>query len=188
MYLMGFTPWDRAVPRELLDMIEGPERLPTGRSLDLGSGLGRKAIFMAEHGWQVTGVEAVPRALREARRRAQAARVAVDFREGDVTSLGKLGLAPGYTFLFDFGCYHGLKATERSSYTDGVTALAASGATLLMMAFTRPIRAVTAGVTEPELRDRFGGGWDLLWSRPNDEPGTAAMTRASAAWFCMARR
>lgn len=102
-------------------------------------------------------------------------------------TVGELGLAPGYTLLFDFGCYHDLKATERSSYADGVTALAGSGATLLMMAFTRPVRPVTTGVTEPELRDRFGGGWDLLWSRPNEEPGTTAMTRASATWFCMAR-
>lgn len=188
MYWFGFTPWDRVVPRELINMLQGPDGLTPGRALDLGSGLGRKAIFMAAHGWQVTGVEAVPQAVRKARRLAQTEHVAVDFRAGDVTRLGELGLAPGYTLVFDFGCYHGLNAKERRSYVDGVTALASPGARLLMMAFTRPLPPVTSGVTESELHDRFGAGWDMLWSRPNEEAGTSAMTRASAAWFCMARR
>ena len=35
MYLMGFTPWDRAEPGELINVIDGPEALPVGRALDL---------------------------------------------------------------------------------------------------------------------------------------------------------
>lgn len=188
MYLLGFAPWDRVQPRELSEIVEGPEALPPGRALDLGTGLGSKAIYLANHGWQVTGVEMVPRALRTAQRHARDAGVTVDFRQGDVTRLGQLGLAPGYTLVFDFGCFHGLKNAERSGYVDGVTALAASGARLLMMAFTRPIPPVTTGVSESEIRERFGGKWDLLWSRPNEGAGTSTMRRASAGWFCLARR
>src|SRR5260370_11003274 len=94
---------------------------------------------MAAHGWDVTGVEAVPRALREAQRRAKAAGVKVDFRLGDVTRLGDLGLEPGYSLLHDFGCYHGLKAAERARYAEGVTPLAVTGASLYMMEFTHAL-------------------------------------------------
>lgn len=187
MYAIGFTPWDRVTPAELKAVIEGPDALPAGRALDLGSGLGTKAIYMASHGWDVTGVEAVPRALREARRRAEGARVKVDFRLGDVTRLGDLGLEPGYSLLFDFGCYHGLKPDQRVQYAAGATALAAAGASLYMMEFTRAVPPVPSGVSDSELRERFASGWDLLWSRPS-EAGTPAMMRASAAWFCLKKR
>jgi len=187
MYAVGFTPWDRVTPIELKAVIEGPDALPAGRALDLGSGLGTKSIYMASHGWDVTGVEAVPRALREAQRRAKAAGVTVDFRLGDVTRLGDLGLKPGYQLLFDFGCYHGLKAEERVRYAEGASVLAAPGASLYMMEFTRAVPPVPSGVSDSELRERFGSAWDLLWSRPS-ETGTPAMMRATAAWFCLKKR
>jgi SAM-dependent methyltransferase len=188
MYLLGFTPWDRLLPPELSNILEGPGALAPGRALDLGSGLGRKSIYIASRGWQVTGVEMVPRALDAARRRAQEAGVSVDFRQGDVTHLGRLGLAPGYTLVFDFGCYHGLKMAERGLYADGVTSLAAPGARLLMMAFSKPLPPVTLGVTESDLQDRFGIDWDLLWAKPSEEAGTSAMKRARATWFCLVHR
>jgi len=187
MYAVGFTPWDGPVPVPLQDMIEGPNALPAGRALDLGCGKGTKSVYMAAHGWEVTGVEFVPRALKEARRRAEAASVKVDFRQGDVTRLGDLSLTPGYSFLFDFGCYHGLKREQRDRYAEGVTALAAPGATLLMMAFTKALPPVPSGVSEPELRERFGA-FDLAWSKSNEQAGTPAMIRAAAAWFCLQKR
>lgn len=188
MYALGFAPWDRVLPEQLKKAIDGKEALPKGRALDLGSGMGAKAVYMAEHGWDVTGVEAVPRALREAERRAKAAGVKVDFRRGDVTRLGELQLEPGYTFLFDFGCYHGLKAAERTRYAEGATQLAAPKATLLIMAFTRAVPPVPSGVSESELRERFGPTWELAWMKRSEEPGTPAMMRAEAAWFCLKKR
>ncbi len=188
MYAVGFAPWDRVMPIELKQAMDGPEALPKGRVLDLGSGKGTKAIYMAAHGWTVTAVEAVPRALKEARRRAQAAGATVDFRLGDVTRLADLGLEPGYTLLFDFGCYHGLNGAERARYAEGVTPLAASGATLLMMAFTRALPPVPSGVSESELRERFGPAWQLVSSKPSSEAGTPAMMRASASWFRLTKR
>lgn len=187
MYAVGFTPWDGVVPVELNRVIQGADALPKGRAIDLGSGMGNKAVYMAAHGWDVTAVEAVPRALREAKRRADAAGVKVDFCLGDVTRLQDLGLEPGYSLLFDFGCYHGLKAAERARYAEGVTKLAAPGATFLMMAFTHALPPVPSGVSESELRERFGPGWDFLWMKPG-EGGTPAMMRASAAWFCLRKR
>jgi SAM-dependent methyltransferase len=185
MYAVGFTPWDRVMPTELKQVMEGPDALPKGRALDLGSGKGTKSVYMAARGWDVTGVEAVPRALKEAQHRAQAAGVTVDFRLGDVTRLGDLGLEPGYSLVFDFGCYHGLNAAQRARYAEGVTAVGAAGATLLMMAFTRALPPIPSGVSESELRERFAPAWELKWCRPTQEVGTPAMMRAAAAVFCL---
>jgi cyclopropane fatty-acyl-phospholipid synthase-like methyltransferase len=188
MYLLGFTPWDAVHPQELTEIMEGSDALPPGRALDVGSGKGAKAIYMATHGWKVTGVDNVPRAVAQARKRAEAARSPVDFRLGDVTRLPDLGLEPGFDLVIDFGCFHGLKAAQRDAYARGVTALAAPSARLLMMAFGKAIPPVSAGVTETELLTTFGDSWTLLWSHPDRSPeGTAAMKRAAPSWFCLSR-
>jgi cyclopropane fatty-acyl-phospholipid synthase-like methyltransferase len=188
MYLLGFTPWDAVHPQELTEIMEGSDALPPGRALDVGSGKGAKAIYMATHGWKVTGVDNVPRAVAQARKRAEAARSPVDFRLGDVTRLPDLGLEPGFDLVIDFGCFHGLKAAQRDAYARGVAALAAPSARLLMMAFGKAIPPVSAGVTEAELLTTFGDSWTLLWSHPDRSPeGTAAMKRAAPSWFCLSR-
>ena len=80
MYRVGFAPWDKVLPAELAEIITGHDALPPARALDMGSGVGTKSIFIATHGWRVTGVEAVPRAVAEARRRSAKAGVKIDFR------------------------------------------------------------------------------------------------------------
>jgi cyclopropane fatty-acyl-phospholipid synthase-like methyltransferase len=186
MYWFGFTPWDRVLPVELAGIIIGPQALPPGRALDMGSGNGTKAIFMASHGWRVTAVEAVPQALAESRRRAAKAGVNVDLRQGDVTRLDDLRLEPGYTLIFDFGCYHGLNRKQRDAYARGVDALAANGASLLMMGFSKAVPPVMTAVTTPDLLGRFQN-WKLAWSHPDESQGTTAMNRGAARWFCLIR-
>jgi SAM-dependent methyltransferase len=182
MYRLGFTPWDAGVPPELADIITGPSALPAARALDLGSGKGGKAIYMAQHGWQVAAVENVPVAMRAARRRADTAGVRIDFRQADVTRLAELGLEPGYSLFFDFGCYHGLNPAQRAAYGRGVESLAAPGATLLLMGFTRPLPPVLRGVTEAGLQTDLGEAWKPVSTRPITT-GTSAMNRGSGAWF-----
>lgn len=188
MYRLGFHPWDRMMPDELTSIITGPTALPPGRVLDMGSGLGTKAIFMAAHGWQVTGVEAVPRALEEARRRADQARVQIDFRRGDVTRLDALHLEPGYRLVFDFGCFHALSGRGRDAYARGVDTVTRPGSTLLMMAFTRPVPPIMTAVSEAELLQRFAG-WKAAWSHTTDRDAVSgAARRGAAGWFCLVKQ
>jgi SAM-dependent methyltransferase len=186
MYAIGFAPWDRGIPAELEQVVNGPEVLAPGRAFDLGSGLGRKTIFLASNGWEVSGVEMVPRAVATARRRATEQGVRVDFRVGDVTRLETVGLTPGYDLLFDYGCYHGLNERQREQYSAGLSSLAAPSATLLVMGFRNALPPVPKGVSAAELLERFPG-WHLVWERPATTTVTAAMRRADAAWFRLSR-
>jgi SAM-dependent methyltransferase len=162
LYLVGFSPWDTGqVPTELSALVEGGDALPAGRALDIGCGTGTQAVYLARQGWRVTGVDAVERPLRRARVRAAANGVAVDWIRADVTRLVELGLSPGFALVFDRGCYHGLSDQERDAYAAAVTALAAPGATLLMMAFA-PNRVLVgpSGADEADIVARFTG-WRL---------------------------
>ncbi len=59
--------------------------LPPGRALDLACGEGRNAVWLAECGWDVTGVDFSKVGLDKARRLAEARGVTVQWELADVT-------------------------------------------------------------------------------------------------------
>jgi SAM-dependent methyltransferase len=185
MYLVGFSPWDTGeVPAELTEVVEGQGALPAGRALDIGCGTGTQAVYLASRGWEVTGIDAVERPLRKARARAAASRVSVNLTRGDVTRLSDLGLEPGVNLFFDRGCFHGLNAGQRAPYASGVTALAASGATLLMMAFaSNDVLIAPTGVDESEITQTFAG-WELQSSTADTgEDPDGPMRNVPRHWY-----
>ena len=169
-YRLGLAVWRRpAPPADLVALVQGPSALPAGRALDLGCGTGTDTIYLATHGWDVTGVDTVPKALAIARRDATAAGVTPRFVQGDVTRLHDLGVGDGYTLLVDFGCFHTLPDDRRPAYVASVSHAATPGATLLLYSFRRPPRAAPmhAGVTTDEVRQRFSRtGWELAGAEP----------------------
>ncbi|MBX3311088.1 MAG: class I SAM-dependent methyltransferase [Cryobacterium sp.] len=64
-------------------------RLTPGRALDIGSGEGADAIWLAQQGWHVTGIDIAVSALTKARTRAEAldpiAAARIDWQQHDVT-------------------------------------------------------------------------------------------------------
>ena len=74
-YESGRIPWDHELPPP--EVISALAERPAGRALDLGCGLGRAAIYLAQRGWQVDAVDFVPLAIEQASQRAEAAGVAV---------------------------------------------------------------------------------------------------------------
>ena len=190
MYRIGFTPWDTGVvPRELSDLVEGDGGLLAGRALDVGCGTGTQSVYLAQHGWRVTAIDAVGRPLTRARARADAARVDVEWIKADITELGALGIEPGLTLAFDRGCFHGLNDRQRAAYAAGVTALAAPGATLLMMVFAPSrVPGAPAGVEDTELAARFDG-WVLSATEPDGEGEPAGpMRNVPRHWYRLIRR
>lgn len=77
-----------AGPNQFVAEHVGP--LPSGRALDVACGEGRNAVWLAEHGWDVVGVDFSGVAIEKARRIAEAREVVVDWRVGDVTDPGVL--------------------------------------------------------------------------------------------------
>jgi SAM-dependent methyltransferase len=166
LYLVGFTPWDTGtVPVELSELVEGSDAMPPGRALDVGCGTGTQSVYLARLGWDVTGIDAVERPLRRARDRSAAEGVPVTWLHADATRLDETGLAPGFDLVLDRGCFHGLSEQQRLSYAAGVTALAANGATLLLMAFARnTVRVGPAGADQPEITEALAS-WRLVSAR-----------------------
>jgi tellurite methyltransferase len=62
----------------------GSWSLPRGRVLDIATGNGRHAIFLAERGFAVVGIDISPIALEKARRIAQEKSLAIEWQEADL--------------------------------------------------------------------------------------------------------
>jgi SAM-dependent methyltransferase len=144
LYAVGFTPWEQvarlpAVRERISALFEREEegrQPPFGPVLDLGCGSGIWSVGLAKRGWRVTGVDFVPKALHRARQRAQQAGVEMRLIEGDVTRLTDFDVGSDFPFLLDFGLFHDeLTDEQRKAMGREVSALAAPGATLLMMAW-----------------------------------------------------
>jgi hypothetical protein len=116
-------------------------RAATGPGARRGLRDGTHAIHLAKRGWKVTAVDGVEEALAKARQRAAQEDVQVQWIAGDVSDLAGLGLEPGYTLLYDFGCIHGLPDGARASVLAG-----------LRSSPRRPHRAPSAATPELDAR------------------------------------
>ena len=143
----------------IVPYVEGPQRLEPGRALDLGCGAGRNTRYLAQHGWEVIGIDMLGRAIDKARSQAIDTAAKARFLQGDVTRLADLDIGDGFSLIVDSGCYYGISSDQRDSYAAGVTRVAAPGALLIVAGFTK-IPGLIAGVSEDDLRRRFPG-WEL---------------------------
>jgi SAM-dependent methyltransferase len=187
MYRLGYTPWERygsAAEDSIaarLDREEAERGRPPGRVLDLGCGRGQYAAELARRGWQVVGVDNVPKAVAAARRKGiPGAR----FEVADVTALEPAALGTFDLFL-DIGCFQHLDAEQRGAAGRGVTALAEPGATVLMMEFSRrtPISSFAGGVSADEVAAALPA-WDMLSVEDAETAGLDwPMSRMRPQWF-----
>ncbi len=131
-YANGQVPWDDALPPpEVQDLVA---TLPAGRALDLGCGYGRTAIYLAQNGWQVDGIDFVPQAIEEAKRRAAAAGALAQI-QFHVGSVADMHFANGpYDLAIDVGCMHSLSAPLQQAYRDELLRLLRPGAAYLLFA------------------------------------------------------
>jgi 2-polyprenyl-3-methyl-5-hydroxy-6-metoxy-1,4-benzoquinol methylase len=143
-YWRGQTPWDTQItPPEVMEFITNSS---PGKALDLGCGTGTNAITLARHGWQVTGVDFVLKAIRQARRKAAAAGLRIEFNTADVTDLGML--AGGYDYVLDIGCLFTLKQNERVKYAcELARLLRPQGDYMLYAWLPRPWKGGMAGLS-----------------------------------------
>jgi len=126
-------PWDSGIsPPELLRFIE---KHPAGRAIDIGCGTGTNVITLTQAGWQVTGVDFVPRAIKLAQRKARKAGVQADLRVRDATNLKDIH-GP-FDLALDMGCFHSL-GEKRGDYLSELNRVLALNGHWLMYGFFKP--------------------------------------------------
>lgn len=131
------APWDIGAREELVAMVESG-RIQPCRAIDLGCGTGANAIYLAQQGFDVTGVDYAQAAIEKARARARDAGVQVSFLVDDLTNIHH---ASGtFDFLLDYGVLDDLRPRQREAYLRNMLPLTHSGSQYLLWGFEYPMR------------------------------------------------
>jgi len=161
-------PWHSDSPSAILVDLVRTGTVGPCRAVDLGCGAGTNAIFLAEEGFEMTGLDVSPRAIEIARERAAAAGALVTFLVADL--LGNLeGIPEGFDFACDWELLHHIFPEDWEKYAGNVHRLLRPGGKYLSVCFsekdpqfggTGKIRKTPLGTTlyfssEEELRDLF---------------------------------
>jgi SAM-dependent methyltransferase len=117
--------------------------LEPGRALDLACGEGQNAIWLAERGWRVRGIDYSSVAIAKARARAEREGVDVDFVEDDLLRVEPEAHAYDLVLLL----YLHLTAEERGRVLRRAVSALAPGGTLLLLG--HDLLNVTEGVGGP---------------------------------------
>jgi len=194
-YLVGMTPWEQmpslpigAQAVALLDREESGREPPYGRALDLGCGTGHWSVRLAQHGWEVTGVDIVPKAVRSARERVRRTSMKVQFVDGNITALSAAGIGSGFSLFLDFGVVHGLPPEQVRAVAREVTAVATEKATLLMYAFSPGHRGpLPRGISREEIEQAYVG-WTITDEQAFDLTGAPRFVHKAHPCFYRLRR
>lgn len=172
-YFWGKPPWDSGIsPPELLDFIANH---PAGRAIDIGCGTGTNVITLAQHGWQVTGIDFALRAIHMAKRKTQKAGIPADLSVRDATKLD--GITGPFDLALDMGCFHGV--ANRDAYLSELERVLAPGGFWLMYGFFRPPSDPSGpGLGAADLDLILAHGFTQTWR----QDGTDRRERPSA-WF-----
>ncbi len=167
-------PWDTGIsPPELLEFIQNHR---PGRAIDIGCGTGTNVITLAQAGWDVTGVDFAPRAIKLARQKAATAGVQAEFLIKDATALERI--QGPFDLAFDLGCFHGVPQKGRAKYLKQLHRILAPGGFWLMYGFLKTdLSQPGTGLAEWDI-DQILTRLALIWRRDGvdqrDKP---------SAWF-----
>ena len=130
-----------------LFVVEELEPAAPGTALDLACGEGRNAVWLAERGWQVTGVDFSAVALDRARAIAARRHVTVTWVKADA-----LSWQPDQTYDLVLLAYLQLREPERQqALTIAATTTAPGGSVLVIAHDLRNLTDGTGGPQYPEL-------------------------------------
>jgi methyl halide transferase len=103
-YASGVLPWDTGQPEPLLVAFVTSGGVAPGRALEIGTGTGANAIWLAERGFDVLGVDIAPLAIEKARAKMEGRGLDCCFRTLDI--LAESPPDGPFQFIFDRGCFH----------------------------------------------------------------------------------
>jgi ubiquinone/menaquinone biosynthesis C-methylase UbiE len=132
----GRPPWDIGRPQPVFVRLFRDGEIKQGRVLDVGCGSGENAMFLAENGCSVSGVDIAHRAIELAREKTAKRRLKVDFSVCDVLTLGSCFREGEFDTVIDSGLFHALADEERPVYVKQVYRVLKGDGAYFMMCFS----------------------------------------------------
>jgi SAM-dependent methyltransferase len=184
-------PWNYETPPDALVSLVKSGKVSPCKTIDLGCGSGNYAMYLAGLGFDVTGIDSSPTAIKIATENAKKRGVLCRFITGDL--LGDLHEVRGkFDFGFDWELLHTIYPEDRAAYVRNLCRLLNTGARYLSVSFSEldpqfggsgKYRLTPAGTTlyfssEAEVRELFSPEFIIKELKTIEVPGRPAPHKA----------
>lgn len=181
--------WDTGEPQPVFVELERSGEI-VGDVLDAGCGTGENALYLAGRGYRVTGVDAAPTAIANARVKAEARGVEAQFAVADVLDLSIY--AGSFDTVIDSGLFHVFPDEDQRRYLAALHRACRPEATLYALTFSelQPGEWGPRRLSEADIRSVVTDTWEVRDLRR----ATMASARERVgredirAWLLTARR
>lgn len=154
------VPWHIGEPQPAIRALIDGGRV-RGAVLDAGCGIGETALYLAERGYPVVGLDLSRTAIERARRRAAERGLDAEFAVADVTEL--TGYDGRFDTVIDSTLFHSLPVAGRPGYLRSIARAARHGALLYALVLSNEVRFPEGdqpnAVDEAELRAAMAPHW-----------------------------
>lgn len=127
-------PWQKH-PNLYLENLVKSGKINKGRALDIGCGTGERSAFLAKNGFDVTGIDISPTAIKEAISKAETEEVNIRFVVGDVLKLPSF--RNKFKFILDLGLLNELDEKYRDTYVTNLCSITEPGAQFFLRVYSR---------------------------------------------------
>jgi SAM-dependent methyltransferase len=187
----GQAPWDIGRPQQAL--INVADQI-AGSILDAGCGTGENALFFAQRGHKVTGIDYLAEPINRAKQKGMERGLAATFLVMDALELKHLPEV--FDTVIDSGLFHVFNDEDRRRYVEGLAAVLRPGGRLFLLCFSdaEPGTQGPRRVSRQELEAAFAEGWkieSLVPTRFEVRPDLKDFHFSEGgpkAWFAVARR
>ena len=186
LYARGGDGWELGEPAPTLVAFLESTRLPPGRVAVPGCGRGHDVRYLAQRGYGAVGFDFAPAAIAEARARAKAERVAAEFEQRDIFTLGR-DYANAFDGVWEYTCFCAIDPARRAEYVRTMATILKSGGWLLACFY--PIRRSGGGppfpVARSEVRSLFAKPFRIerAWV-----PSASVRQRQGQEWMVLLRK
>jgi SAM-dependent methyltransferase len=127
-------PWDIGRPQPAFVELVHAGELTKGLVLDMGCGTGENALYLAENGFSVVGVDVSNRAIAAAKAKAIERKLKVDFRLANALSLNFQ--AGHFDNCIDSGLFHTFNDHDRLTFAQEIARILRTNGGYYMLCFS----------------------------------------------------
>ncbi len=186
----GQPRWETGRPQKAF--IDAADHI-TGSILDSGCGTGENALFFAQRGRKVTGIDFLEEPIKRAKQKAIERGLTATFLVMDALALTEMPEV--FDTVIDSGLFHVFGDEDRVRYVAGVASVLKPGGRLFFLCFSdaEPGTEGPRRVTRAEIEAAFANGWVIESIEPSryevrPEPNDGFSVGGPRAWFAVVRR
>lgn len=139
-------------------MVEG-RLIKKGKALDLCSGTGANAMYLAKKGFEVTGVDLSSQAVEFRKKEAKREKIPITLTDENFLELPFED--EKFDFIYDMGCFHHIRPEYRIPFIKRVTRVLKTGGSYLLITLSQRNGPGGNHFTQRELLSYFSGDFKL---------------------------